>query len=118
MNSLTIAVIAILAAAAMAISAETCTDSGCTNCTNAMAGYTITGDCYSRSGYSAKVVCSGDNYTSTAYANSDCSGSSVGESSQKTGCHGIGSVYSKVSCGASSSAVVVAVAAIVAALLF
>ena len=115
MKAITVAVIAVLAAAAMAISIDLCTDTTCTNCTAQPA---VAEGCTSLSGASSKAVCSGDNITVTAFANSDCSGSGLAALSYKTGCTVIGTVSTKISCGASASAVVVAVAAIVAALLF
>jgi hypothetical protein len=115
MKAISVAVIAILAAAAMAITISGCTDTTCTNCT---AQPSVAEGCTSLSGASSKAVCSGDNVTVTGYTNSDCSGTGSGALSYKTGCSVIGSASIKVSCGASASAVVVAVAAIVAALLF
>ncbi len=120
MKALTIAVIAILAAAAMAFSAEMCTDTTCSNCTNAMdANTTVSGDCYTNGPASQKIVCSGDNVTVSVFANTDCSGTTVVPAiSYKVGCNVLGTQSLKVSCGASAATVVVAVAAIVAALLF
>ena len=100
MSALTIVVITIVVIAVTAqITAETCKDSGCTDCTDQMTGYTVNGDCYSRSGFSTKILCNGNNYTTLAYVTSDCSGSAVGEVSQRTGCHPAGNVYTFFSCG-------------------
>ena len=127
MNSLTIAVIAILAAAAMAESDVqrflTCSDSGCTNCTYAMPDFDrLDGDCFSRSGMSVKVTCRNDDhvqeYTTAVYATSDCSGSVGYEATGKLGCHGANGAYTRITCGASAASVVVVAVVIVAALFF
>ena len=120
MQAITIAVVAILAAAAAAAwSIEGCTDSACSNCT-AMdtTGVTWSGNCASQSGVSYNLVCSGSNASFNAYANADCSGSALTSVSYTTGCTAVGSAGLKVSCGASAATAVVAVAAVVAALLF
>lgn len=112
MKPITIAVIAIAVLVATTVANEqmnilTCSDSECKKCTSDV--ISPSGDdveCFTRSGYSVKIRCiNADNYTTQAFANTDCTGSPVSsrQSSHLTGCHGSGTSYTMVSCPAAAT---------------
>ena len=124
MKAITIAIIVLLAAAAMAASwsVESCDDTSCSNCTNVITdAMTVTNDCAidAARNESWKIDCSsgGPNVTFASYQNTACSGNATINLQYKDGCNTVGYHSLKISCGAAAFSSAVAIA-VIAALLF